>query len=107
MINQHIRDEFIHVLAQEGVSLKDTWEILRLAATVQRLDTEFCNRLLTDQELNRRSHAVVKIAKICRENKATAIFDGDPRGACVKLKFPSGRTNDWAKEGYCVPTREF
>lgn len=33
-----------------------------------------------------------------------AIFSGDPRGCTVRLKLPDGYTNDFAKEGYCVPT---
>jgi hypothetical protein len=32
-----------------------------------------------------------------------AVFQGDPRGATVKLLLPSGRTNDWGAEGGCVP----
>lgn len=31
------------------------------------------------------------------------VFYGDPRGAVVKLQVPSGRTNDWGREGVCVP----
>ena len=31
------------------------------------------------------------------------VFNGDPRGAVLKLKMPSGRTNDWGQEGVCVP----
>jgi len=31
------------------------------------------------------------------------IFGGDPRGATVKLRVPSGRTNDWGQTGICVP----
>lgn len=30
-------------------------------------------------------------------------FQGDPRGACVKLRVPSGRTDDWGQTGLCVP----
>lgn len=30
-------------------------------------------------------------------------FSGDPRGCTVKVVSPSGETNDWAHEGYCVP----
>ena len=30
-------------------------------------------------------------------------FQGDPRGAVVKLKVPSGKTDDWGQEGLCVP----
>ena len=32
------------------------------------------------------------------------VFQGDPRGCTVKLTVPSGRTNDWGREGICVPT---
>lgn len=32
-----------------------------------------------------------------------AIFNGDPRGAVLKVKVPSGRTDDWGREGVCVP----
>lgn len=31
------------------------------------------------------------------------LFSGDPRGCTVKLVFEDGYTNDFAKEGYCVP----
>lgn len=32
------------------------------------------------------------------------IFSGDPRGCTCKLTFADGFTNDFGKEGYCVPT---
>ena len=32
-------------------------------------------------------------------------FQGDPRGAVVKLAVPSGRTDDLGREGMCVPSR--
>lgn len=35
--------------------------------------------------------------------KIVPIFSGDPRGAVVKLRVPSGRTNDWGQTGVCVP----
>lgn len=34
-------------------------------------------------------------------------FQGDPRGACVKLSVPSGKTDDWGRTGICVPTRTY
>ena len=34
-----------------------------------------------------------------------AIINGDPRGAVLKIKTPSGRTNNWGREGICVPIR--
>ena len=35
----------------------------------------------------------------------TPNFQGDPRGCTVKLKVPSGRTDDWGQVGLCVPVR--
>jgi hypothetical protein len=32
------------------------------------------------------------------------IFTYDPRGATVKLHLPSGATNSFGGEGWCVPT---
>ena len=37
----------------------------------------------------------------------TPVFQGDPRGACVKLTVPSGKTDDWGRTGVCVPTRRY
>jgi hypothetical protein len=34
-------------------------------------------------------------------------FQGDPRGCCVKLAVPSGKTDDWGRTGICVPTRDY
>jgi len=34
---------------------------------------------------------------------AEAVLSGDPRGCVFKLKFPDGATNDWGREGWCVP----
>mgnify|MGYP001566860551 CR=1 FL=1 len=31
------------------------------------------------------------------------VFQGDPRGAVLKLRVPSGRTNDGGQTGICVP----
>lgn len=34
-----------------------------------------------------------------------AIMQGDPRGCVLKTAVPSGRTNDWGREGICIPVR--
>ena len=31
------------------------------------------------------------------------VFQGDPRGVTVKLTLPSGKTNDFGREAFCVP----
>lgn len=44
-----------------------------------------------------------RAAKLAKESGMEAIFQGDPRGAAIKLKVPSGRTDDWGQTGICVP----
>lgn len=53
----------------------------------------------------RDEQAQVRIAKRLAPFNVVPDFQGDPRGACVKLKVPSGRTDDWGRVGLCVPTR--
>lgn len=48
-----------------------------------------------------------RIATLLAPFNVTPIFHGDPRGACVKLQVPSGKTDDWGREGLCVPTRNY
>lgn len=43
------------------------------------------------------------ITAVCRSIGCEPVFGGDPRGATVKLRVPSGKTNDWGQEGICVP----
>ena len=47
-----------------------------------------------------------RITTICKELGAgfEPVFSGDPRGCTVKIRVPSGRTNDMGQEGICVPT---
>jgi hypothetical protein len=46
-----------------------------------------------------------RIFKALEPFHVAPIFSGDPRGACVKLKVLSGKTDDWGRDGICVPTR--
>jgi len=58
-------------------------------------------------------HAACRICKDCRTAElvtealapynVTPVFQGDPRGAVVKLRVPSGKTDDWGQTGLCVP----
>jgi len=101
------RDEFIHIMAKEGVPLWDIQKVLRHSATIQRLSAEACNRELTDREAVNRVHATSQLMALGSNNRFTPCFSGDPRGATVKLKVPSGKTNDWGQIGVCVPTRDY
>ena len=53
---------------------------------------------------HRAEHA---IRAACKPYNVEPRFDGDPRGAVVKLKVPSGRGNSFSGEAViCVPTRK-
>lgn len=43
------------------------------------------------------------IQKLCASLGCEPLFQHDPRGCTVKLKVPSGQTDDFGKEGMCVP----
>jgi hypothetical protein len=74
---------------------------MRYAATIQRIAVDECNRELTTAERNKRLRVVNKLLEVCGDVKPS--WNGDPRGCVVKLAVPDGYTNDWGKEGICVP----
>ena len=99
------REEFCHVMAGESMSLPTCRQIMRDARTVQRYAEAECNRLPTARETSRAGAARLRIEEATRTLGIGVEFSGDPRGACVKLRLPSGRGNDWGGIGlHCVPT---
>jgi hypothetical protein len=105
MSYQKDRDEFLTIMAGEGCrNLETLRAILRHAATLQRLAETACNRTLTKWE-ERTDENETRAMELCLPEGFSAVFSGDPRGAVVKIKVPSGRTNDWGQQGICVPTR--
>lgn len=100
--------EFVAVLARE----KPEWSAgevaeaavrLRAVARARQIANERrCNdEGWTDADDQRTDN---RVAKTLGAVGLGAVLQGDPRGAAVKLVLPSGRTNDWGQEGYCVPT---
>ena len=184
MSKQRDRDEFIALMAQEGVSVDDARKLLRYAATLHRLAELECSSEAADRDrvpcprANKPAwaiqheeggqwttiektvadpmrwfhsnlpaysmdHAVTcegwrveVIPCLCRDygsydgdhgtvpriavqedrtqrrvNALCAnlpgiipVFQGDPRGAVLKLRVPSGKTNDGGRTGICVPS---
>lgn len=120
MSYQKDRDEFIGAMVEEMESIGRTLppenrkgdgvtlarQILRDASTMQRLAEEACNRELSGRERNNEEVCGQRIADLCRPYGIKANFNGDPRGAVVKLILPSGRWNSFGgqEDGYCVPT---
>lgn len=43
-----------------------------------------------------------RVEKLCAAHGLSPIFGGDPRGAVLFVKVPSGRTNDWGGRGIVV-----
>lgn len=88
--------------------------LMRYSATLHRLAEELCNGYQDWQgnwDAKRTSLAEKKQERIERKAAQVAaaiggkvITSGDPRGCVLKVVFPDGYTNDWGKEGICVPT---
>jgi hypothetical protein len=70
-------------------------------ARAKRLIREWCDKACLAWEAADPQH------RSCITIPFSAVFGGDPRGACVRLEVPSGKTDDWGREGICVPTRRY
>lgn len=110
------REEFAHIMGREGMPLDAARRIRRLAASYQSLAERACNEPLDEEWLSRKrlniANAIGAILNEYNGNEPwhkdwkprwSVCFNNDPRGATVKLKVPSGYTNDWGQEGVCVP----
>lgn len=117
--------EFAIALARHSsATLRDIQALMRYGSGHSRLEVDRCNGPDYDRCRNDadRKHVAdawqeyqdtlpekigryrAAIAKICATFGAKVIFQGDPRGCTVKIVVPDGYTNDWGKEGICVPT---
>jgi hypothetical protein len=106
------RTEFENTLLEESKrsSARNAANLLcRHGRTYARLQEAQCNGLTPRQEAwaeKREAQLTKRITAICEGLGAgfVPVFNGDPRGATVKIRVPSGRTNDWGGVGICVPT---
>lgn len=109
MTRQQERDEFIGLLLQEFPNrnpadvLTLARALMRHAATDDRYCCKDCNEGLSEAEEKRQEANQERILSLCQEWGIVPHFNGDPRGATVKLQVPSGRANDWGRVGICVP----
>lgn len=118
MSYQRDRGEFIEVLHNEGVPEDVALDVLRDAQRIHTLAEHQCGdgygagpygepteAQMADWE-KREENAQARISGKLAAYGIVSNFQGDPRGAVVKLRLPSGRSNDFGGEGfYCVPTR--
>jgi hypothetical protein len=96
--------EFVYAMAKHSaITLRDIQKLMRYAASCQRLAETACNRELTVQEIRKDENCMAEIIAILAPLDCEAKFNGDPRGCVVKIRVPDGYTNDWGREGICVP----
>jgi hypothetical protein len=120
------REEFValivgHAVGPTGIGSQDervriqaAQKLLRYGATLWRIAENQCNGYQTydykwDERAAKRdeekeTRIVARIEKLCAEIGCKAVFQGDPRGNTLKIQVPDGYTNDWGREGICVPT---
>ena len=144
MSKQRDRDEFMAIMAIEGVPVDAARALIHFGAALHRIAELACNSEAADRDrvacpggaetclcrdygsfgvqfgglegrVAYNSHGTVprytvrearieaRVRVLCQRHGLMPIFDGDPRGAVLKLKVPSGRTNDGGMEGVCVP----
>lgn len=94
ILTKEFPDKSIAQIADEGYALH------LLAKQLQRLNVQYCNGDV-DSEVYTAKKDKIK-AKV-KQLGYGGYFNGDPRGAAIKLHLPSGLTNDWGREGWCVP----
>jgi hypothetical protein len=98
------RGRFVEVMSREGVPESVSLRVLRAAAIHVRLAVIACNRGMTRAEERKDERTEERIVEMLKPYGIEPQFQGDPRGCTVKLKLPSGRSNDWGGERvYCVP----
>ncbi len=88
--------------------------LMRYGATYSRLQEQACNgyqdwRGNWDERATKEAEAKEariekRVRELCAAFGCEAVFGGDPRGATIKVKVPDGYTDDWGREGICVPT---
>lgn len=109
------REAFIARIAREATcnyfdAIPHARAILRDATTHHRYAEAECSEEMTDARaawVERRSAACEhRITERCAALGFPApMFSGDPRGCTVKIRLPSGYSDSWGGEGFCVPTR--
>lgn len=110
-LEQFVADLDEHVVDKSLVNQRDAALLMTKAGNHQRLMERMCSdpTFQTNDEGDNQQvidcrHQIVQL--VTRLGVKNVVFSQDPRGATVKLIFEDGHTNDWGKEGYCVPLKE-
>ena len=85
-------------------------KLLRFGAQLHTLAERICSVDMGGKEFEETEKRQAQYERLVRSEcegvdpPMEPVFSGDPRGNTVKLRVPSGRTDDWGQEGICVPT---
>jgi len=109
MANATTKDKMefaFHMARHSKATPHQVQRLMRYGATLNRLATKQCNEPWTDADQKKRDSIKAQVAKVCKEigDCTGAECSNDPRGACLKITVADGFTNDWGREGICVPT---
>ena len=90
-----------HFIAHIGQGL------IHAARRQNRIACALCNGEINQDSYDRRHRSIEKLVSVLVRDLPKfkgVIYQGDPRGAAIKLVLPSGNcSNDFGREGYCVP----
>ncbi len=96
------RCEFFWWAGKEGMSIGLAEKLWTKARRYSTLQMRACNEDVPNLEA-RRDRMENAIIALCQQaGWPEPVFSGDPRGFCVKVRVPSGSTNDWGNIGICV-----
>jgi hypothetical protein len=97
--------EFAFLMGRHSTMAESTIQrILRYGSTLNRLAVKQCNEPWTDSDQRKRERVQARVRELCLQHGTAPRFSNDPRGATIKIAVPDGYTNDWGREGICVPT---
>lgn len=100
MLNE---SEFMLAFGAEFPGLLETGaKMRRMARAYRRLQLKACNEGLSDAEEQASVEIETSISRLAETLGMDVEFSGDPRGYCVYLKLPTGRSNDWGGRGWGI-----
>ena len=117
--SEKARYEFIALIQQHvscpGRSAAEfARKLMRYGATLGRIAENQCNGYQTwdykwdekaaTRDEKKEERIQRKVTELCAMFGCKPVFGGDPRGNTLKIVAPDGYTNDWGREGICVPT---
>lgn len=89
-------------------SNKVAGDLIKYAKQHHKMMEDYCNGIeIYDEDAEPKAalrNLRRRIDNVAAKCLLKASYSGDPRGCTVKLIMPNGETNDWGKEGWCVPT---